>query len=154
MELARVFKCNKLALGHHLDDIVATLLMNMSQHGRFGGMAVKLNIQVGEFNYPLTIIRPLCYFPEDDIRQFVKENGFQSEKCRCPWGDTGYRSKTRDVVDFICKQDESFRMNIFKSQFNVSEKMLNNINENNKNIKHFTNDIEDAGDKINCNCNK
>lgn len=154
MELARVYKCNKLALGHHLDDIIATLLMNMSQHGRFGGMAVKLSIHVGDCRYPLTLIRPLCLIPEDDIRQLVKDLGFRSEKCRCPWGDVGYRSKTRDVVDFICKQDESYRMNMFRAQFNVSEKILKNVNENNKKIKHYTNDIEDAGEKPKCDCNK
>ena len=143
MELAHIYKCNKLALGHHLDDIVATLLMNMSQHGRFGGMAVKLHISVGEANYPLTLIRPLALIPENDIRSFVKEFNFQVEQCRCPWGDTGYRSKARDVIDFLCSSDESIRMNLFRSQFNINEKHL-------KRQKEST-DIEDAGMSIeNC----
>ncbi|KAH0788997.1 tRNA 2-thiocytidine biosynthesis protein TtcA [Histomonas meleagridis] len=124
MELANVYKCNKLALGHHLDDIIATLLMNMSQHGRFGGMAVKLQISVGETNYPLTMIRPLALIPENDIRSFIKEKNFHPEQCRCPWGDSGYRGKTRDVVDFLCKDDESIRMNLFRSQFNINEKHI------------------------------
>lgn len=140
MELARVHNCNKLALGHHLDDIVATLLMNMSQHGRFAGMAVKLNITVGEAHYPLTMIRPLCLFAEDDIRTFVTENDYRPEKCRCEWGDSGFRSKSRDVVDFLCKTDENIRMNIFRSQFNIKKEYLVGAAQ--------TFDIEDVGENL------
>lgn len=124
MELSRVHRCNKLALGHHLDDIVATLLMNMSQHGRFAGMAVKLNITVGDMKYPLTLVRPLCLISENDIRSFVTEQGYKPERCRCEWGDSGFRSKARDVVDLLCERDENIRMNLFKAQFNISQKFL------------------------------
>ena len=87
MELSRVYNCNKLALGHHLDDVVATLIMNMSQHGRFAGMAIKLNITVGDSKYPLSIIRPLCCVAEDDIRTFIVENDFTKGKidASMPW---------------------------------------------------------------------
>lgn len=139
MELCRVYSCNKLALGHHLDDVVATLLMNMSQHGRFAGMAIKLDISVGEMKYPLTIIRPLCYVAEDDIKQFIIEEKYKPEKCRCPWGDTGFRSKTRDVVDLLCKDDENVRMNLFKAQFNIDSKYLKSENATNE-----SDDIEDV----------
>lgn len=123
MEMCRVFGCNKLALGHHLDDIVATLLMSMTHHGRFSGMACKLTITVGESNYPLTLIRPLSYTPENDIIQFCKENEYQPAKCRCPWGDTGTRSKTRQAVDMIVAGlGEEARRNIFKSQFHIAHR--------------------------------
>ena len=127
MELSKVFKCNKLSLGHHLDDIVATLLMNMTQHGRFAGMAIKLSITVGEEKYPLTLIRPLALTSEQSIIDFVTENSFIPTKCRCPWGDTGVRKKTRSVIDEICsKLGEDARINLFKSQFNISKKSINN----------------------------
>ena len=123
MELCRILKCNKLSLGHHLDDIVATLIMNMTHHGRFAGMAVKLDISVGKEQYPITMIRPLAYTPENDIINFVQTNHFQPAKCRCPWGDVGVRSKTRTAVDYIVeKLGEEARLNIFKSQFNVVRK--------------------------------
>lgn len=124
MELSRVHNCNKLALGHHLDDVVSTLLMNMTQHGKFTGMAIKLDITVGEMKYPLTIIRPLCYVPEDDVKAFIKESNFVSETCRCPWGDIGYRSKTLEFVKFLSKKDEKVRMNFFASQFNLSDRIM------------------------------
>lgn len=124
MELSRIHNCNKLALGHHLDDVVSTLLMNMTQHGKFTGMAIKLDISVGEMKYPLTIIRPLCYVPENDVKTFIQENNFVSETCRCPWGDIGYRAKTLKFIQFLSQKDENVRMNFFKSQFNLNEKFL------------------------------
>lgn len=148
MELSRVHNCNKLALGHHLDDIVATLLMNMSQHGRFAGMACKLNITVGETKYPLTMIRPLCLVSENSIRALMVEKGFKPEKCRCEWGDSGFRSKARDVVDLLCEKDESVRMNIFRSQFNISQKFMANNQDESTDF-----DIEDSG-KAGSKCGK
>ena len=124
MELCRLKNCNKLALGHHLDDIVATLLMSMTQHGRFGGMAVKLPITVGEFKYPLTIIRPLCYTPEQDIIDYNAAHNYKPTKCRCPWGDAGQRSKTREAEEILCQIGPNVRLNLFKSQFNVHEKQI------------------------------
>jgi tRNA(Ile)-lysidine synthase TilS/MesJ len=119
LELARLRNCNKLALGHHLDDIVATLLINMSQHGKFSGMAVKLDLCVGEQHYPIQLIRPLCYIGEDDIRSFALEQGFNPEKCRCDWSDDGIRAKVREAMELLCRDHEQVRMNIFQSQFKI-----------------------------------
>jgi tRNA(Ile)-lysidine synthase TilS/MesJ len=127
MNLCREHQCNKLVLGHHLDDIVATLVMSMAQHGRFGGMAVKLPVTVGETKHQLTFIRPLCCIAENEIRAFVAEQGYKPEKCRCPWGDVGLRSKARDVVDFLCEGREEVRMNLFRAQFNIAKRYLANI---------------------------
>jgi tRNA(Ile)-lysidine synthase TilS/MesJ len=117
LEQSRIRSCNKLALGHHLDDIVATLLMNMSQHGKFAGMAVKLDLEVGPQKYPMTLIRPLCYASEDDIRAFVTEQNYKLEKCRCNWSDDGVRPKVRETIDILARFDENARMNLFRSQF-------------------------------------
>jgi tRNA(Ile)-lysidine synthase TilS/MesJ len=121
LEQTRLEHCNKLALGHHLDDIAATLLMNMSQHGKFAGMAVKLDITAGEQNYPMTIIRPLCYIGEDDIRAFALGERYKQEKCKCDWGDAGVRPKARETLDILARFDENARMNLFRSQFNIGQ---------------------------------
>jgi tRNA(Ile)-lysidine synthase TilS/MesJ len=102
-----------------LDDIVATLLMNMSQHGKFTGMAVKLDMEVGEQRYPMTLIRPLCYIAESDIRSFVTEQQFKLEKCRCDWSDDGIRPRIMESLDMLGRFDASARMNLFRSQFNI-----------------------------------
>lgn len=152
MELARVFSCNKLTLGHHLDDIVATLIMNMTHHGRFSSMAVKLDITAGEEKYNMTMIRPLAYTPELDIKQFCAENEFQPAKCRCPWGDTGIRSQTRAAVDdIVSKLGEEARLNIFRSQFHIIKKTAPEHVDPHEHKHHGKNnsapntDIEDIG---------
>jgi tRNA(Ile)-lysidine synthase TilS/MesJ len=119
LELTRLRNCNKLTLGHHLDDIVATLLINMSQHGKFGGMAVKLDLRVGEQQYPVQLIRPLCYIGEDDIRSFAQEQGFNPEKCRCDWSDDGIRAKVREAMELLCRDYDQVKTNIFQSQFKI-----------------------------------
>jgi tRNA(Ile)-lysidine synthase TilS/MesJ len=121
LEQTRLERCNKLAFGHHLDDIVATLLMNMSQHGKFAGMAVKLCMEVGEQRYPLSLIRPLCYISEDDIRAFAALHHYQEEKCRCGWNDDGVRAKVRETLEMLSRFDENARMKLFISQFRIGQ---------------------------------
>lgn len=136
MELARVLSCNKLALGHHLDDIAATLLMNMGQHGRFGGMAIRLDMTVGDLRYPLTMIRPLCYIAEQDIIEFTASHNYQPVKCRCEWGDTGFRKKSQRAVDVLAAISKDARLNLLRAQFNYHTKHRQNTTN--------TPDIEDA----------
>jgi tRNA(Ile)-lysidine synthase TilS/MesJ len=121
LEQTRLERCNKLALGHHLDDIVATLLMNMSQHGKFAGMAVKLYIEVGEQRYPLSLIRPLCYVAEHDIRAFAALQQYEEEKCRCDWSDDGVRAKVQETLEILSRFDENARINLFRSQFRIGQ---------------------------------
>jgi tRNA(Ile)-lysidine synthase TilS/MesJ len=110
-----------LALGHHLDDIVATLLMNMAQHGKFAGMAVRIDLTVGEQDYPIQLIRPLCYIREDDIRIFAAEQGYRAEKCRCDWCDDGVRGKTIETIEILAAFDPTARLNLFKAQFRIGQ---------------------------------
>jgi tRNA(Ile)-lysidine synthase TilS/MesJ len=121
LEQSRLRQCNKLALGHHLDDIVATLLMNMSQHGKFAGMAVRIDLTVGEQGYPIQLIRPLCYIPEDDIRAFAAEQHYRPEKCRCDWCDEGVRGKTSETIEMLAAFDRNARLNLFKAQFRIGQ---------------------------------
>jgi tRNA(Ile)-lysidine synthase TilS/MesJ len=144
LELTRLRGCNKLALGHHQDDIVATLLMNISQHGSFSGMAVKLDIEVGEMRYPVRLIRPLCYICEDDIRAFAMEQGYNLEKCRCDWSDDGIRAKVRGALELLSRQYPRVKANIFRSQFNIGQVILNENFE--------MDDIEDSEVTINFQC--
>ena len=78
--LAQRFNCNKLALGHHLDDFVETLLLNQFYVGSLKAMAPRMLADNGH----TTVIRPLVYVAEDDIVTFVREKGFPVVCCRCP----------------------------------------------------------------------
>jgi len=78
--LAQRFNCNKLALGHHLDDFVETLLLNQFYVGSLKAMAPRMLADNGE----TTVIRPLVYVAEEEIVDFARERGFPVVCCRCP----------------------------------------------------------------------
>ena len=78
--LAQRFGCNKLALGHHLDDFVETLLLNQFFVGSLKAMAPGMLADNGE----TTVIRPLVYVQESDIVTFAGANRFPVVCCCCP----------------------------------------------------------------------
>lgn len=78
--LAQKFGCNKLALGHHLDDFIETLLLNQFFVGTLKAMAPSMLADNGE----TTVIRPLVYVEERDIIAFSRTNGFPVVCCCCP----------------------------------------------------------------------
>lgn len=83
--------CNKLALGHHLDDFVETLLLNQFYVGTLKAMSAKLLADNGRH----TVIRPLVYVAESDIIEFARRNGFPLIGCACPVGGGADRQRQR-----------------------------------------------------------
>ncbi len=77
---AAKLKCNKIALGHHLDDFIETLLLNEFFSGRVATMAPVLQPEES----PERVIRPLVYVSESDIIDFAKVKGFPIVCCQCP----------------------------------------------------------------------
>jgi len=69
---AQALGCNKIALGHHQDDIIHTTMMNLFFQGSFSTMPIKLRMR----KMPLTIIRPLCLQHETDLQQYAENNLF------------------------------------------------------------------------------
>lgn len=78
--LADELGCNKIALGHHLDDFIETLLLNQFYVGTLAAMSPKLLADNGRH----TVIRPLVYVPEKEIIAFARANGFPVVCCACP----------------------------------------------------------------------
>lgn len=77
---ARRLGCNLLALGHHRDDFIETLLMNQFFIGTLKAMAPRMLCDSGD----VTVIRPLVYLAEDAIISFVQQAGIHSVSCSCP----------------------------------------------------------------------
>jgi tRNA 2-thiocytidine biosynthesis protein TtcA len=81
---------NKIALGHHLDDIIETFFMNMTGKGELSAMPMLLEYR----KYPVSLIRPLGYLEERQIIACAAENDILRAACTCPYG---LRSKRRDI---------------------------------------------------------
>jgi tRNA 2-thiocytidine biosynthesis protein TtcA len=77
---ARELGCTKIALGHHRDDFIETLLLNQFYNGTIKAMAPLLRADDGRN----VVIRPLVYVPEDNIIRYAGEAGFPITCCACP----------------------------------------------------------------------
>lgn len=89
--------CEAIAFGHHQDDAAQTLLMNLFHKGEFAGLLPKLFMR----DFDITIIRPLIYISEDEIKEFAKMYGFARITCRCPVGQNSVRKKTDQLLSEI-----------------------------------------------------
>lgn len=94
-QLAMQLGCNKLALGHHQDDILLTALMNLTFQGQFATMPAVLRMR----RMPLTVIRPLCCVPECDIREWAAEARYLPPSRRCPHECLTNRTHIVSVMD-------------------------------------------------------
>ncbi|HCC38135.1 MAG TPA: tRNA 2-thiocytidine biosynthesis protein TtcA [Treponema sp.] len=81
---------NKIALGHHLDDIIETFFMNICVKGELSTMPISLKYR----KYPVTLIRPLAYLEERQIIACADEQDILKAACTCPYG---VNSKRRDM---------------------------------------------------------
>jgi tRNA 2-thiocytidine biosynthesis protein TtcA len=88
---------NKIALGHHLDDIIETFFMNMTARGALAAMPVLLRYR----KYPVTLIRPLTYLEERQIIACAAEQNILAAACTCPFGANSARRDMRQrIADF------------------------------------------------------
>jgi tRNA 2-thiocytidine biosynthesis protein TtcA len=110
-ELAHKYKCSKLALGHHMDDVAHTLLLNLFFQADFSSMAPKQELFKGKIH----IIRPLVYVGEKELTEFAKESEFPLACCRCPNAGKNNRTLMRDIIARVEKVCPSAKVNLFRS---------------------------------------
>jgi tRNA(Ile)-lysidine synthase TilS/MesJ len=96
-EAAKSVGVDTIAFGHHRDDSAQTLLMNLLHKGEFAANLPKVKMH----DYGITIIRPLIYVAEDDIRTFAEQHGFKRIMCRCPVGQNSMRRKVEELLQEI-----------------------------------------------------
>ncbi len=105
--------CNRIAYGHHKDDIVETLLINIL----FGRKIEAINPVQDVFKGTLQIIRPLMYIEESLLKRFALEEGFPSYPRLCPTDGASRRQKVKELIQDLQKGEKNanIRENIFKS---------------------------------------
>lgn len=93
-DAAQELGCNKIAFGHHKDDIVETLLMNLIFEGKFTTIYPKLQMD----KMPLQLIRPLCLIEERDLTRYAALRGFVPQKQPCPFEKASARTDIKSLV--------------------------------------------------------
>ena len=107
-----------VAFGHHRDDNAQTLLMNLLHKAEFAGNLPKIKMH----EYGVTIIRPLIYIAEKDIRTFAQQQGFARIMCRCPVGQQSMRKKVDFLLDEMEEKFPNARDNIAKAALTYGSK--------------------------------
>lgn len=139
---------NKIALGHHYDDVIETILMGMLYGGQFQTMMPKLHSNNFE---GMELIRPLYLIREDDIKKWRDDNGLHFLRCACHFTDTcsvdggdtsSKRIETKRLIRELKKTNPFVEKNIFKSAENVNLKTIIAYKENG--TKHSFLDDYDA----------
>ena len=117
--LAQELGCNKIALGHHQDDMLHTALMNLTFQGRFDTMPARLKMH----KMPLTIIRPLCLIEEADIKAYAEIKGYQKQKKICPYETNSHRTDIKRLYDEIEIINPEARYSIWRA-LNAENKLI------------------------------
>ena len=111
---------NKIALGHHMDDILETLLMNALQKGEFSTMIPSLQYE----NYPIKIIRPLCYITEDRIIKYAEEEKFKQFTCTCDFQDNSTRKESKKKLKQLTGGKPELKERLFTALQNIKLEYL------------------------------
>ncbi|MGE5309143.1 MAG: ATP-binding protein [Deltaproteobacteria bacterium] len=119
-EAAARYKCTKVALGHHLDDIDETILLNLFFQGEISSMKPRQELFEGK----IVIIRPLCYTEEDLIRRFSRTLGFPHHTCDCPHSDISRRQLMTGIIKQVNRVCPEVRTNIYRSVSRIKKDYL------------------------------
>lgn len=97
-----------IAFGHHRDDNIQTLLLNLFQKGEFKGMLPKIKM----YKFGITIIRPLIYIKENDIKTFASFYEFSRIRCNCPKSGSSNRKTVEGLLNYVEEVFPRVRINL------------------------------------------
>jgi tRNA(Ile)-lysidine synthase TilS/MesJ len=127
---AKEMGCNKIALGHHYDDVIETTLMNMLNSGSFQTMVPKLH----SLNFEgMELIRPMYLIREHDIIKWANHNELKFIQCACKFTEelhsnvdemSSKRYETKLLIQELKKHNELVEQNIFMAAHNVNIDMI------------------------------
>ena len=148
---AQELGCNKIALGHHFNDVIETVLMGMLYGAQFQTMMPKVN----STNHPgMQLIRPMYFIREDDVITWRNYNGLDFIQCACRFTEGVAKekmdSKRKEMKDLIKKLKENYDnidVNILKSTENVNLDTVISYKKGSE-IHHFLDDYDEKREKI------
>ena len=118
--VAQEMGCNKIAFGHHRDDVMETLLMNMIYQGAFATMPPMLQLE----RMPLQIIRPLCLIDEADLVQYAAMREYRKQEKLCPFEHVSARDKVKGLLAQIKALNPEAPDNIYAAMTNIKAQYL------------------------------
>ena len=121
---AQELGCNKLALGHHFDDVIETVLLNIIYAGDFKTMMPKLKSQNFE---GLELIRPMYLVREEAIIRFMKSTGLSALDCACTVTKKKSGNKRffiKDLIEELKKENKNVDINILRATENVNMEQI------------------------------
>ncbi len=114
-QLAHRFECKKVALGHHKDDIIETLLLNIFYSGEISTMLPLQSLFKGK----MTLIRPLCLVEEKKIERFAKALHLPFGPSGCPHSGKTKRREVKEMIESLSRKNRKIKGNIFRALSNV-----------------------------------
>ena len=123
-ENAKKLGCNKIALGHHFDDVIETIMISILYAGQYQTMMPKLK----STSHPgMELIRPLYFVRETDIINWAEKNDLDYIKCACRFTEesaydenNSKRIMVKKLLKELREKDKTIDMNIFNSSKNVN----------------------------------
>lgn len=135
---AQSLGCNKIALGHHFDDVIETVLISMFYGAEFKTMMPKLH---STNHKGMELIRPLYYVKEADIKHWQTYNGLKFLQCACKFTEglatgkiSGKRTEIKNLISSLREINENVDINIFRSLCSVNLSTILGYKKDNKTI--------------------
>ena len=119
-DLAREYGCNKIAFGHHKDDLIETLFLNMLYSGNISTMVPRQDLFAGR----LALIRPLAYIEKHEVQDIAVTLGLVPVDNLCPLAGNTQRDHLRKMLQTLYQQDPGVKASIFASMANVRQGYL------------------------------
>lgn len=112
--------CNKIALGHNMDDFIETMLMNITFQGAFSAMAPLMQMR----KFPISVIRPLCLVNENDIARYAQLAQYPPQTKNCPYERSSNRQQMKELLAQLEQLNPEARYNLWGSMSNIQSELL------------------------------
>ena len=122
-ETAEKMGFNKIAFGHHKDDVIETILMNLF----FNGEISSINPVQKLFKGKITIIRPLILLEEKEIFEYIKKTAINTVKSVCPRNYDSKRFIVKDIIQKLSKLNPYIKSNILKAPTRIKKDYITEI---------------------------